>query len=389
MLDGLRDLPARILAKLPEDQRNDPQVQQQVGRLALSALTSSGLAMLAGDVDHPMFVPQNSPIFTIGQPNSDTLYRMASLAPDGVYRLRGRRGTLPIAVIAELGPMPGDVAPSSGAVGPAKEVHDLNALHVDAQGRFDVIMSAERPAGYAGDWWRLEPTTAKLMLRMVSSDWANEEDPTISIERLDRPVNRRRPSAAELQDHLRRLPAAANFIGPLLADDVEKVRQEGFINRLEVHDPSQRGGLAGQFYYKGAYDLRDDEALVIEAKVPNKCAYYSTILTNRTYETTDWLNNQSSLNNAQSRVDRDGVLRIVISAKDPGVPNWLDTAGYPQGLVQGRWTNCDSQPVPTARKIAVTDVRKYVPSDTPGVTPAERERSIRDRRAAYLQRPIW
>src|SRR5271155_1671299 len=42
-VDALRELPARMLAKLPESERNDPQVQQQVGRLMLEALTASGL----------------------------------------------------------------------------------------------------------------------------------------------------------------------------------------------------------------------------------------------------------------------------------------------------------------------------------------------------------
>ena len=31
-VNGLRDLPAQMLAKLPEAQRGDPQVQQEIGR---------------------------------------------------------------------------------------------------------------------------------------------------------------------------------------------------------------------------------------------------------------------------------------------------------------------------------------------------------------------
>jgi hypothetical protein len=40
-VDSLRALPGRMLAKLPEDQRNDPQVQQEVGRLATLATGGS------------------------------------------------------------------------------------------------------------------------------------------------------------------------------------------------------------------------------------------------------------------------------------------------------------------------------------------------------------
>jgi len=83
------------------------------------------------------------------------------------------------------------------------------------------------------------------------------------------------------------------------------------------------------------------------------------------------------------------VLRIVISARDPGVPNWLSTAGYPTGVVQGRWTDCDAQPIPTLRKMKLADVRKALPADTPTVSPTERDRVLRDRRAAFLQRIFW
>ena len=38
-------------------------------------------------------------------------------------------------------------------------------------------------------------------------------------------------------------------------------------------------------------------------------------------------NRQSSLNGHQAVLDPDGVFRAVISARDPGVPNWLDTGG--------------------------------------------------------------
>src|SRR3546814_12037892 len=83
------------------------------------------------------------------------------------------------------------------------------------------------------------------------------------------------------------------------------------------------------------------------------------------------------------------MLRIVVSAKDPGVPNWLDTAGYPSGAVQGRWTDCDSQPMPTVRKVTFNEVRSLLPADTPVVTLEQRERQIRDRRALLQQRPLW
>ncbi len=389
LIDGLRDLPAKMLARLPEKDRNDPQVQQEVGRLALSAITQAGISALASDRNHPVFVPSLNNYLTVGQPNADTNYRGVDLTPGGTYRLRGKRGTMRLARIAEAGPIPKQV-PGTVNLGPKRwAVHDLNALKVDAAGRYDVILSPVRPAGYTGDWWQLDPNSERLLVRMVGSDWGKEQEPTLSIERIDGPATRPRPAAAVLEAKLRAIPAAAAFIAPLFVGQIEKLRQEGFVNSLKGSDFANQGGLVGQYYYEGTYNLGDDEALIIEAKLPDHCLYRSILLTNEIYETTDWYNNHSSLNDAQAKADPDGILRIIVSARDPGVPNWLDTAGYPKGGIQGRWTECSSQPVPTVRKVALVDVRKSLPAATARITPQQREQIIRDRRATLQQRPLW
>jgi hypothetical protein len=388
LLDGLRDLPEKILAKLPPEQRDDPHIRAEANRLALSALTGAAIDALASDADHPVFVPQINVYLTIGQPNADTNYRSATITPGGTYRLRGRRGSMRMVRIAESGPRP----PQTGGtvnLGPPRPVHDLNALKADAQGRYDVILSPKRPDGYAGDWWPLDPTTNRLLVRMVGSDWGKEVEPTLSIERIDIPAPRPRLLPDLLAARLKALPAAATFIAPLLAGQPGKLRNQGPVNTLRAADFSTQGGLTGQFYYEGAYALKDDEALIVEAPLPARCLYRSLLLTNDLYETTDWYNNQSSLNDAQASADRDGILRIVVSAKDPGVPNWLDTAGHATGVIQGRWTECSAQPVPTIRKVALADVRKSLPSGTPTISPQARDRVIRDRRAALQQRPLW
>jgi hypothetical protein len=387
-LDGVRDLPERILARLPPEQQKDPQVRQEAARLALSAVAAATVDALSSDPDHPAFTPQINNYITTGQPNADTNYRMAKIRAGGVYRLRGQRGSMNQASIAEAGPRPKQVEGSVN-LGTPRPVHNINALKVDAEGRYDVILSPTRPAGYTGEWWELDPTSNMLLVRMVGSDWSKEREPTLSIERLDVPAPRPRPSAKTLEENLRGIPAAANFIAPLLVDRPAKLRAEGYVNKLKDVDFSQMGGLKDQYYYEGVYELKDDEALIVETKLPDRCTYRSLILTNEIYETTDWYNNHSSLNAAQAPGDKDGVLRIVVSARDPGVPNWLDTAGFSTGVIQGRWMECSSKPTPSVRKVALADVKKSLPAGTPTITAQEREKQVRDRRAVLQQRPLW
>lgn len=380
LVEALRTLPDRMLVKLPAEKRSDPQFQQEVARLALESLASGAIDAIGGDGEFPVFLPTIGQLLNIGQPNADTIYRSARISPGGSYRLRGRRGSLNQVNI-------GQVIPHHS--GPTRSHLDVKTLGVDASGQFDLLLSPTRPDGYAGDWWELSPAASMLLLRMVSSDWANEVSPSFSIERIDQPMGRPRSSATDLEQRLRALPRMVDMLALMFVDHVEQLRQEGFVHKFKEYDVSQIGGLVGQFYYETVYELSDDEALIIESEIPEMCPYRSLILTNEIYETTDWINNHSSLNGSQAQPDSDRILRFVVAARDPGVKNWLDTAGHPTGIIQGRWTDCNRQPIPSIRKVALADVAAELPTDTAMVSPEERDLIVRERRQAYVQRPHW
>lgn len=380
-IENLGSLPERMLAKLPEDRQSDPQIQQEIIRLALEALAYGTLVAIAGDGDAPQFLPALNQVLNIGQPNADTTYRSAVITPGGTYRLTGKRGTLALAVMVQVIPQ--------GRPGGGMRQH-LNLAHVkaDENDRFEVIASPVRPEGYSGDWWELDPAATQLMIRMVSADWGNEIEPTLSIERIDRPIGRPRPPARALERRLRALPMTVDTMALMFVGHFQKLRNEGYVNKLKVMT-LEFGALQDQFYYEGTYDLADDEALIIESSIPAKCDYRSLILTNEIYETIDWYNNHSSLNGVQSAPDPDGKLRIVVSARDTGVKNWLDIAGHSRGIIQGRWTGCDSQPIPTVHKVKYAVVLDIMPPGVATVTPEERQHIMRKRREALLQRPLW
>lgn len=384
-IDGLRDLAPRMLEMLPEHLRDDAQTQQEIGRLLLGALATRSIDAIAPNGDHPMFLPALNVVLNVFQPNADTIYRQAVITPGGSYRLRGHKGSLSIAKLGMYGPS------AEGGSIRALGFHDFASLPGEPDAAFDVILSPERPQGHAGDWWELDPNTSMLSLRQVAYDWTHERDPVFSIERIDVPAPRPRPAARDLAQRLDRLVPAIAHTATMLVGHVDQLRQEGYVNdRFKEWDVvGGFGGLFGQFYYETVYELDDDEALVIETDYPDEVAYASLLLTNEIFETTDWYNNHSSLNGTQWHRDGDGKLRVVVSAKDPGVHNWLDTAGYPSGVIQGRWTDSSSTPMPTATKVAIADVIRHLPADTRMVTPQERDRIIRERRSQLQQRLLW
>jgi hypothetical protein len=381
LVESLRTLPNRMLSKLPEALRADPQIQQEVARLALASLASQVTSAIGADGNAPQFLPSLGQVYNIGQPNADTVYRSAVISPAGTYRIRGNKGSVNHTVLAQL--VPQDMSVS----GWRSHLH-LASLASDKRGRFDVLLSAEKPEDYSGDWWQLHPAAHTLLLRIVSSDWAVESNPTLAIERLDQPVGRTRPPAGILEQRLTLLPRMVETLALMFVDHHEQLRTEGYVNRFKAFDVGF-GALAGQFYYECAYDFADDEALVVESDIPGKCQYRSLILTNEIYETIDWYNNHSSLNIHQAAPDCDGKLRIVVAHKDPGVKNWLDTAGYPRGVIQGRWTECDSHPLPKVNLVKLRDLSGVLPDDVAKVTPEQRQKILRERRRALLERPLW
>ena len=386
--EDLQQVGARMEARLPERLRDDPQVQQEAGTLILQAMAREVLEALGADESHPVFLPSLGAVINIFQPNADTVYLNANVDDHGSYRLRGQSGSVRIIKMAQFRALADEVAFEEGPSSfQALSYNDFNDLSIDDQGRFDVLLSRKRPQGYSGDWWELHPGTGFLMIRQMSSDWANERDWRVAIERLDTGVQRDRPDAAELEARLSRLSRRIGDVALSLVTHVEDMRKAGDLNRLRImHTP---GSLEGQFYFEGAYEIDASEALVVEAKVPEDCVYWSAILTNDIYQTIDWMNNQSSLNDAQAHVDADGVVRFVLSLDDPGVHNWLDPAGHASGAFQGRWTGCSSTLIPKVTKVALADLDDFLPADTVRVTAAEREATIRERRMHFQMRPLW
>src|SRR3546814_6302177 len=68
-VDGLRDLWPQVAAKLPAEMQNDPQIQQEIGRLMLEALSARTVDAIGSDGDHPWFLPHIGFAMNVCQPN--------------------------------------------------------------------------------------------------------------------------------------------------------------------------------------------------------------------------------------------------------------------------------------------------------------------------------
>jgi hypothetical protein len=161
------------------------------------------------------------------------------------------------------------------------------------------------------------------------------------------------------------------------------------VNAVTTVDYSAGGGLVGQWYHEGVFELAKGKALVAEADLRGGVGTLSLALTDALGCTLDWANAQTSLNRKQAHIDADGYLRFVVSGEDPGVANWLDTMGHDVGVMQLRWTGCAEAPVLTFRLVDANEVRSSLLPGTRTVSHEERDAILRERAAGAQRRIYW
>jgi hypothetical protein len=369
-MKALENVSDNLMARWRPDGATEAEVQD-MNKLALSILAEGYLCRVYTDANRPVFMPLWNYAFNQGGPDPDYVYSTTEIDAAGVYRISGYRGTTRFVEITQQGfdmMSPTDM----GAGGPAPKTHDLDDdVTVDANGYFCAVLSTSRPDGYEGDWWELDSRTRRLLMRKCSCDWNHEIDARVAIERLD-------DGGADMtpEEIARRFSDLAAWIEGMIGFDMQLVRyyreHHGVNTFLRSTKIDEMGGLPKQAYYDGIHEITDDEALIVEFPVPSECYYWQILVADDRFATVDWVNRQSSLNDAQAHVDADGVFRAVVSKRDPGVWNWLDKADWPWGILQARFYRSNDFPEATVTKVPVTDVLDHLPADTRVVTPAER-----------------
>ena len=88
----------------------------------------------------------------------------------------------------------------------------------------------------------------------------------------------------------------------------------------------------------------------------------------------------------QSKPDETEIIHYVISKKDPGVWNWLDTGGLRRGLIMIRWQGSKTAPQNKmdSQLIDVSEIKSVLPEES-FVSPDERKAQM-ERRADVISK---
>lgn len=373
---------AAELGKMKTYIRNHPYYQEPENQAAAYAyLSTLVLARIEEDIvfdaDFPNFRVID-PRTREGGDNPDQRYLLATIRGRETYRVWGKFGKvrrLDFQIYA------GDPFIPKG--GRAASFLSSDNIKVADDGTFEVWVSPQRREG---NWIENPADGSQLVVRQIFSDWNEEIPGNIHIDRVGhegdlKPVltakamaGRLRKATEDLDKHVKAWPAmvARSYLS-LPANTLAK-----------PHDPGALGGVPGRFKVRGNFDLAPDEALIIRTW-PMSGNYQGIQLADPWYSSLEYGNRQTSLTGDQSHKSRDGSYYYVVSAKDPGVPNWLDTYSRKRGVIMLRFDGMkeatfDPAKYPTAQKVKLSELRTQLPGDMPRVTAKERAEEIAKRR---------
>ncbi|WP_054247366.1 hypothetical protein [Rhodococcus opacus] len=342
-------------------------------------------AAWATERSHPTFISGTGPHMKMGLDNPDTLYFGARINDDVEYVVTGRRGTtadLSFQVLSgnyTAAHVPGSVT-----------AFDDREIDIAPDGSFEVRFGPDESAGRR-NYFTLAPGSSQLVVREVYSDWSQQRG-TIRIARADTTGTAPGPLTREAVE--KRYARA----GTALVSRVKTWLQfpEWFYLNLPVNTMTEPrltpGGLATQYSSVGHYELAEDEAIVItvpKADVP----YQGFQLGSMWYISLDYVNHQTSLNVAQSQVDPDDHIRLVVSERNPGVANWIATIGHLRGYLQFRWQRVSRELTPDdgprIEVVKFDEIHRTLPfHDSNKISPEDFAERIAARQAAVADRML-
>jgi len=329
-----------------------------------------------GDTLTPTLFRYGDDVTPFGATNTDNNYSRAMLDPAGTYRITGD-----ISGVKELLISIHDGEMVLGKLAVLAEV-SLGDLKVDENGLLELILGGTE---VPGNWMPLSDAAVYVNIRQFVADWERDPIAALSIERLDIAAAASNVTPSSVAVALER---AATWVEASVA--FWKMFSDGIKSATPINDfnePFRPPAAAVNMAHSSSWwELEPNQALVVEFDVP--VATYWSIQTYLPHwlQPLDFANRVTSLNDGQVHSDDDGKVRVVISATDPGVQNWLDTSGLREGLCSYRLVRPSTEPKPTATVVDVADVRAHLPETTPVFGQKDRDAQISARRRGVARR---
>ena len=332
------------------------------------------VALYRSDLNDPLLRGTSITKFSsLAIPSSDAKYMNLQIEDSGVYRLWGKMGTAK-----------GDISLQFYSTAKALESLSLRD-YIDADNHFDIQFGGEAPkdAVKRKNWLPIPKGATLVLFREYFSDWDSEERTKMYVDRLNRTPRVEPLSPEKMTGILTMVNERSDHLLPLFMKGLTHYRNK-LQNTVAPAANINDSGIKANLYGPGWFNLRDDETLVLTIDQSNS-QYWSVQLGNFWGEAIDFVNYPSSINGDQAVIGSDGKYWLVISKQDPGVVNWIDTAGHNEGMIFTRYQGVSSSPNQVTQLVKLSELNKVLPEGTATVSAEQRFRELR-RRHAHISR---
>lgn len=317
----------------------------------LTRLLRIGLEMHMefADPAFPSFFKTSHESAKIGADNPDNLYEYSRLDGRLQYRIKGQRGSV---AYLSFGTQKGGYETDSRLT--QTGFIDASQLQVDAQGNFELLLSCEPQPG---NWLKMEPSTNSIIVRQTFLDRKHEVPAKLSIERIGADARPGPLDPVTFQNSLNRVTSFVENTARLFADWAQSYQPHS--NQLPPADQALCQAVGGDpniFYYHSHWALDEQQALVIHIDKVPQCDFWNLQINNYWMESLDYRYHNICINKHQAHYDENGGVTLILSEKDPGHANWLQTAGVRQGTLCLRWVGAKEPCHPTTQVINLSNL---------------------------------
>lgn len=265
---------------------------------------------------------------------------------------------------------------------------DWRDVDIKPDGTFIVTIGPE-PANGRRNHLQTMINARYLFVRASRSDW-RQVPHALRIRRIDP------PTAAPLT-----IEQTAELAAKYIIDDISENfwfhRMVCCVDVNTVTPPETTtffGGMPIQKLARSHIKLNENEGFVVTV-APGGSQYWVIVLYDYWLMSGDFWNRQSSLNTTQSVPNSDGSYTYVLSVRDPGVHNWVDTLDIYEPLFMIRWNLLPRTPggpggesSVKGRLVKLNELKRVLPPETKWVTPGERKQQLADRLETFNLRHV-
>ena len=308
----------------------------------------------------------------------DFIYRTIPIAHGGKYEIHGKQS-------CKVAPTVNYSLMDNNSAAPVTQaILDSLDMHFAADGSF-VITVDERPAEGRKNHIQTRPGADFIMIRDAFGDWLSQSANALEVTRLNPDAGPK--SEEDMARHLAKIAVDGVYYSFYITHSGNGTGPN------ELRPPMSAGAFGGmptQWGTKANLALGDDQALIVRSNAAG-AGFRNLVLTDAFHISIDYWNRTSSLNMDQMAADEDGDFTFVVSARDPGIHNWLDNCGVQRTQFGQRWQAFargteNPEPWMSSRVVPFSNLEKELPDGVRRIDASGRQAQIAARQAGYLRR---